>query len=283
LYTVVDVSDFLNDVEIKEQSSKRAMSNSDISYSQISISATLKPRLHCSSDGCEGYTFFEMLSDSQRLLYLLRPSIHKLVFKCCNCKETTYEFYLDIIPSVKQNADNDTLFKIQKVGQYPRHGKPAPKKTLKLLGKERGLFFKGAISENQGMGIGAFSYYRRVLDAQKDKIFDEVIRVLKLNVGNETLIQELTEAKAETQFTNAIKKIKTALPDGLKINGHDPLSLLYSALSECLHNHTDEECLENAQDIKMVLFQFSDRLDSALKDDAELSDAVNRLARKGKK
>lgn len=280
LYTEVDVSGFLNKEQVEKEKKRAGVG---ILYYQIDISATLRPSLYCSSDGCESYTYFGMLSGSDKLLCLSTTTIKQLSFRCCNCDKTTYEFFLEITSSVKMNADNDTLFSIQKVGQLPRHGKSAPKKTLKLIGKERDLFFKGAISENQGMGIGAFSYYRRVLDAQKNKIFDEVIKVLNLNTGNETLIQEITEAKAETQFTKSVDKIKTALPDGLKINGHDPLSLLYSALSEGLHNHTDEECLENAQDIKIVLFQFSERLDSALKDDAELSSAINRLARKGKR
>jgi len=283
LYTEVEVSGFLCEKLLKEQR-KSISARGDGTYNHLrtKISAEINPKLYCSFEDCKGYKFFEMLYDNcQTDIGLRDVSINRLPFRCCNCKQTNYEFFLEITSTVRENAVSNSIFKIQKVGQFPRHGKAIPKKASKLIGKERNLFFKGAISENQGMGIGAFSYYRRVLDAQKDKIFDEVIKVLNLSTGNETLIQELTEAKAENQFTNAVKKIKTALPDGLKINGHDPLSLLYSALSEGLHNHTDEECLENAQDIKMVLFQFSERLNSALKDDAELNSAVNRLAMKG--
>ena len=283
LYTPVEVSGFLCADVVKRQEQKRAIvsfSNSSITDKTTQISWKLKPSLYCGSDGCNNYTYFEMMGDTESSLNLSSISIHRITFRCCNCKQKYYTFYLEITPTVDGNATNSTIFKIQKVGQQPRHGKAIPKKASKLIGKERNLFFKGSISENQGMGIGAFSYYRRVIDSQKDKIFDEIIKVLNLNTGNEDLIQELTAAKAETQFTKAVDKIKTTLPDGLKISGHDPLKLLYQALSEGLHNHTDEECLENAHDIKLVLFQFSERLDSALKDDAELTSAINRLARK---
>jgi hypothetical protein len=285
LYTPVDVSGFLCGGVVKRQEQMRelaSISTSPITEKNTKISEKLKPSLYCGSDGCNNYTYFEMLSDTESHLNLTYTSINRVTFRCCNCEQKSYSFYLEITPTVNANADNNTVFQIQKVGQQPRHGKAIPKKASKLIGKERSLFFKGSISENQGMGIGAFSYYRRVIDSQKDKIFEEIIKVLNLTTGNEALIQELTDAKTETQFTKAVDKIKTALPDGLKISGHDPLKLLYQALSEGLHNHTDEECLENAHDIKLVLFQFSERLDSALKDDAELSSAVNRLARKGK-
>ncbi|MBA6379544.1 MULTISPECIES: hypothetical protein [unclassified Colwellia] len=285
LYTPVDVSGFLCDITVKRQEQNKglaALEQRKIVEKTTQLSGKLQPSLYCGSDGCNNYTYFEMLSTTQQHLDLNCPSINRVAFRCCNCKQKSYEFYLEITPTVNGNANNDTIFRIQKVGQQPRHGKAIPKKASKLIGKERNLFFKGSISENQGMGIGAFSYYRRVIDSQKDKIFDEIIKVLNLTTGNETLIQELTDAKAETQFTKAVDKIKTALPDGLKISGYDPLKLLYQALSEGLHNHTDEECLENAHDIKLVLFQFSERLDSALKDDAELTSAINRLARKGR-
>jgi hypothetical protein len=280
LYTKVDVSGFLSENVVEQQSNKQAASSASVSHTQTTISNKLKPRLYCAFEDCQNYTFFELLNDTQFQVTLIGTNENKISFRCCNCKQSTYKFFLEITSSDDSNADNNTNFKIQKIGQTPRHGKRIPSKAAKIIGKERDLFFKGSISENQGLGIGAFSYYRRVLDSQKDKIFDEVIKVLKLTTGNEALTKELTEAKAETQFTKAVDKIQTALPDGLLMGGHNPLKLLYSALSEGLHSHTDKKCLELAQDIKVVLFEFSERLDSALKESAELSAAINRLARK---
>lgn len=282
LYTTAEISGFLCVNEVKKQKQLRAITSGANANKTKKLSSTFRPRLYCSSEGCGNHTYFEMLTGTDTFINLGNPSINKVVFRCCNCKENQYSFYLEITSSVSENADNTTIFNIQKVGQQPRHGKPAPKKALKLIGKERSLFFKGAISENQGLGIGAFSYYRRVIDSQKNKIFEEVIKVLKLTLGNESLIKELEEAKKETQFTNAVDRIKTALPDSLKINGHNPLTLLYAALSEGLHSHTDEECLGIAQDIKVVLFEFSERLESALKESVELDGAIGRLAKRSR-
>ena len=49
-------------------------------------------------------------------------------------------------------------------------------------------YLKGRRCENQGLSIGAFSYYRRVVESQKDKIFDEIIGVCeRLDVDSETI------------------------------------------------------------------------------------------------
>jgi hypothetical protein len=44
-----------------------------------------------------------------------------------------------------------------------------------------------------------------------------------------------------------------------------------------LHDRTDEECLELATSIRVVLTEFAERVANALKDEAELNTAVARL------
>ena len=87
----------------------------------------------------------------------------------------------------------------------------------------------------------------------------------------------LKQAKNETQFSKALSSVKDALPQALLINGHNPLSLLHSALSEGLHNQTDEYCLEIASSVRVILGELSDRLGQALKDEAELNHALSKL------
>jgi len=148
---------------------------------------------------------------------------------------------------------------------------------LRLFGQERENFLKGRRCESQGLGIGAFSYYRRVVENQKKMIFDEIIRVAeKISAPPET-IAALKAARDETQFSKSLQSAKVAIPQALLINGHNPLTLLHTALSDGLHGRSDEECLELAQDIRVVLSELADRLGQSLKDDAELNTAVTRL------
>jgi hypothetical protein len=67
------------------------------------------------------------------------------------------------------------------------------------------------------------------------------------------------------------------MPQALLINGHNPLTLLHSALSDGLHDQTDEHCLEIASSVRVVLGELSERLSQALKDEAELNNALSKL------
>lgn len=127
------------------------------------------------------------------------------------------------------------------------------------------------------MGIAAFAYYRRVIESRKDAIFDELLRVSKGIAAGADVIAGLEAAKKQVQFSSAVEAVKDAIPPALLISGHNPLTLLHSALSEGLHARTDEECLASATDLRIVMTEFVERMAQALKDDAELKSAVSRL------
>ena len=164
-----------------------------------------------------------------------------------------------------------------KFGESPGFGMPTPTRLLKLLGDQKDTFLKGRRCENQGLGIGAFVYYRRVVEHQKNRFLAEIISAAKLLNASGEQIAALEAAKDETQFTKAMTTVKDAIPEALLLRGHNPLTLLHSALSAGVHEHSDAECLELAQDIRIVLVDLAERLGQALKDDAELKDAVSRL------
>ncbi|MCU8091649.1 hypothetical protein L5M18_08740 [Shewanella sp. SM20] len=280
-YEEVTVSGIFSSAAIVQRH-KRSASGICETYFFTPLSQSLTPRLYC-DDICSSYQNFSLVHSPNLHIDHNGNSIIHLIFRCKNCEITMKNFSLRFDTKISNDelVDNKTLMKVQKIGQFPRFGKPAPKQISKLIGAERDLFFKGTICENMAMGIAAFSYYRRVIDSRKDSIFDRIIRVLELKrEENKDLIQELTDAKKETQFTKAVDRIKHALPEGLSINGQNPLTLLYSALSEGLHVKTDEECLHYAQSIKLVLFEFINRLDLMLSEDKELFDAVKLLTKK---
>ncbi len=164
-----------------------------------------------------------------------------------------------------------------KFGELPLYGPPTPSKLIKLIGPDREIFLKGRRCENQGLGIGAFVYYRRVVENQKNRILDEIIKVSEKISASEESIAALKEAKKEIQFSKALASVKDAIPQALLINGHNPLTLLHSALSEGLHNQTDEHCLDIASSVRVILGELSDRLGQALKDEAELNHALSKL------
>jgi hypothetical protein len=173
-------------------------------------------------------------------------------------------------------ADSEDVGKAFKFGERPPFGPNTPNRLLKLLGDQKEIFLTGRRCEFQGLGVGAFSYYRRVVENQKVRILDEIIKVAT-KIGQNGAIVPLEAAKKENQFTKSISMVKEAIRQALLINGHNPLTLLHKALSDGLHDRSDEHCLQLAHDIRVVLAELSERLSQALRDEAELNTAVSRL------
>ena len=199
-------------------------------------------------------------------------SNHYLMYRCNNC-DTNQKIYA--IRFKPKGLDDKA--EVIKLGEYLPFGAPLPAKLITLIGSDREYFLQGWRAENQGMGIGAFVYYRRVVENQKDELIQKIINVANKIKAPKEMIQRLEEAKKETQFSKAIDKIKDAIPESLKIKTHNPLKLIHGALSGGIHNKTDEECLEQARYIRVLLTEFSERLAEALKDDAELNEAIKKL------
>ncbi|MGO8917465.1 MAG: hypothetical protein ACLQJR_16280 [Stellaceae bacterium] len=228
-------------------------------------------RLHCSSDKCNGPRFFR----ASRPKTAISDEHYTNVFTgyvCSNCRASVKIFAL-----AAQADDDGPGGHCRKFGEFPPYGPPTPSRLISLIGPDRSVFLKGRQCENHGLGIGAFAYYRRVVENQKNRIFENIIKVSKKLGADPELTKLLKHAQTETQFGKAVEIVKNAIPPVLLINGQNPITLLHSALSEGLHAQTDAECLEAATDIRIVLGELSERLSQALKDEAELNAAVARL------
>jgi hypothetical protein len=164
-----------------------------------------------------------------------------------------------------------------KLGEVPPFGPQVPARVISLIGPDREIFLKGRRAENHGLGIGAFAYYRRVVENQKGRIIQEMAKVAKKLEAPESDLKLFEIAATETQFSSAIDKIKTAIPSALRIDSHNPLTLLHDALSDGLHARSDEECLEYAREIRVVLTDLAERMAQVLKENSELKEAVSKL------
>lgn len=115
------------------------------------------------------------------------------------------------------------------------------------------------------------------MENQKNRILDEIIRVAQTIGAGPELLGQLNAAKNEEHFSKAVGEIKNALPQVLLVNGQNPLTLLHAALSKGLHAQTDDDCLELARTIRVILADLAERIGVALTDHAELNAAVTKL------
>lgn len=235
--------------------------------------------LHCSSDRCSGVRTFRRFSLTPSSRDCKVADGHRFVsYKCRNCEETTKTYAVMMAKApTKDGGDSDGFDVAYKYGEVLPLHLTVPSRVNKLIGEDREFFFKGKKCEADGLGIAAFAYYRRVVENQKDRLFDQIIEASRRVGMSADKIEGLEHSKTETQFSKAHSDAKRFLPESLLIGGHSPLLLLHRALSDGLHARTDAECLELARTIRLVLSDLAERLDAVLKDQRELSDAVTRL------
>jgi hypothetical protein len=229
-------------------------------------------QLHCPNDTCNGTRFFRCVTEKKPVLSDTHFAYFYVRYFCSNCQKTEKTFSI----AAKVDPERSASGEAYKLGESPPFGPPTPTRLIKLIGPDREEFLKGRRCENQGLGVGAFIYYRRVVENQKGRILTEIAKVAE-KVGAAEHPKTLENAIEETQFSRALSMAKDAIPQSLLINGHNPLGLLHRALSEGVHGRSDEECLEIAGSVRIVLAELSERLAQALKDEAELSKALSRL------
>ena len=200
------------------------------------------------------------------------PYAYLLDYLCSNCKSELKYFALKI-DQIGETENADVL----KFGEYPSRINNLPTKLISIFGSEKDLLIKGKNCENQGFGIGAMTYYRRIVENQKTKLLDFIIKTLEKIGGYDQVIIKTEQAKKEIQFTKSIELIKDILPLELFIEGHNPLTLLHSAMSKGVHNLADEECLEIASSIRIVLSEMVSRMKEIISDKESLKAALNNL------
>ena len=230
--------------------------------------------LYCDNEACNGYRFFQ--SDDLRL-YIVKGKVefHFIKYRCKNCQQTLKIFAIGV--NLSKDLQHAYAFKF---GEFPFFGPSIPPKLIKLIDPDKDFFLMGIRCENQGLGIGAFVYYRRVVENQKNRIFYKIIQAVQKISPKDVVIKELEKAKKKTQFSKAVKLIKHTLPESLRINGYNPLALLNKALSEDIQDQSDQYCLELAGSIRVILTELAEKIAQALKDEAELKNAISKVIKR---
>lgn len=206
------------------------------------------------------------------------PTVKWAKYVCRNCGGSTRTFGL--LFEVELDGP-DKGWHIMKIGEYPPFGPPTPARLVTLVEEEREQFFKGRRCETQGLGIGAYGYYRRVVVSQRDRLLDAIITAAERTNAAADKVEQLKRAKTENRFKESMALAEEALPESLFINGHNPLKVLHNALSEGLHELTDEQCLARAEAARVVLSALAERLAEVSKEQADLAAALHKLTTKG--
>lgn len=228
-------------------------------------------QLHCEIDDGVRWCNPEVVS--------LTTGGHRTLFfqyTCRDCGQWSKTFALILIPDLTATP---RVLTAMKVGEYPPFGSHLAKRLRDLLSKNDLEFYrKGLRTEREGHGIGAAAYFRRVVENQWKALVKKLRDAAeKLGTPAEKL-KIFDGALMQQQFSTAVDMLKDAIPAKLLIlDGRNPLTLLYKPLSVQIHDLSDEQCLQQAADIRVVLNETFDNISRVLSDDETLKAAVTRL------
>ena len=146
------------------------------------------------------------------------------------------------------------LTKVQKVGQYPPQSIGIPKGLEKELGEEgRSLYKKGLINRNEGFGLGALTYIRRVVEDKTNELIEVAAKLAESHDVEAKIVEQIRKAAIErATYDQKLKIAATVLPKSLLIEGINPLLTLYGLVSEGVHGLTEAECIAVADETTSV-------------------------------
>jgi hypothetical protein len=197
---------------------------------------------------------------------------HHFIAECKSCKEFQVNFLLHVysdkpIPKDQSNrvrfdpetkeeraaddfeTDRANIF-IEKIGG-PNVKITVKKSIEKYLDRESCHWFykaKKALSDN--LGIGAFAYFRRIIEKELVGIINNIAALPAADPAlKELVLKYQNSSKPHLIYDD----IFTYLPKSLQSLDANPLKLLYQQTSEGLHSLSETECLDRAKQIEILL------------------------------
>lgn len=146
------------------------------------------------------------------------------------------------------------LTKVQKIGQSPALSVEIPKALSKNLGEEAvNLYRKGLVNRNNGYGLGAVTYIRRVVEDKTNELIEVAALLAESHhVAAEIVAKIRAAATQRTTYDQKLKIAATVLPEVLIVEGANPLAVLYDLVSEGVHGLSEEECIAVADETSEV-------------------------------
>ncbi|WP_224483157.1 hypothetical protein [Robertkochia aurantiaca] len=178
-----------------------------------------------------------------------------LYFKCQSCHqfERIYSIHLD--------EENKIMFK---TGQYPQWEVESNKKLKKTLGKHYSNYNKGLICEANSYGIGAYAYYRRIIEEIIVELIEKIEEMIDDDEDKQVYHEALEKSKHSKNATEKISLVMDLLPASLRLDGINPLKTIYDELSEGLHGAKEVECLNSAEIMRKCIVFLIEQIDLQL-------------------
>jgi hypothetical protein len=193
--------------------------------------------LHCDNCGKET-TWLEQTGSTEHTSYC------RAVYTCGLCNKDEVRFFLF----------NDSAKKVvSKIGQHPEPSIAVSKRLEAGLKDSLRHYKRGLICFNQGYGIAAVAYFRRVVEERTNELIDVVAELAVASGTAEAEAAKITAAKSERTYDKKLEVASQMIPASLRPGGVNPLGRLHSLLSEALHSRPEDESIKIADELKFII------------------------------
>lgn len=190
---------------------------------------------------------------------------------CKSCQKKQLELVLSVYSDQKFPKDKNNILKsvdgvyknidefenkkikvyLKKIGVSPEPKIEVDKRIQKYFDREtNNWYYKGIKLYNQNFGIGSFAYFRRIVEKE---LFSILKDVSTLSSTDPKLSKVITDYNETSKISTLYKNSFNLLPKSLQLLGDNPFEILYSHTSKGLHNLTEQECLNEADNIHKIL------------------------------
>jgi hypothetical protein len=174
-----------------------------------------------------------------------KPSgIYPIRFKCHDCLRMQFRCWVEV---------SDSGGYVQKVGQSPIWLQLLPREIEKKLGADAELYQKALRNMNEGYGIGACAYLRRLLELYINPLLELLCEAKKDQGASEAELEAIKSAIAAKSFAEKTKYASEIAPASIRPDGHNPLKEIHDRLSDAIHNLDEETAIEYALTISANL------------------------------
>jgi hypothetical protein len=196
-----------------------------------------------------------------------------LEYQCSDCEKIWVLFLLRVV-SAANNAQ------VEKIGQFPEPSIQTSRKLQEQLGEDIDFYRKALICRNQGYGIAALAYFRRVVEDKTSELIDTVADLAEAHGIPRDDVQKLRAAKTEKSYDKKLEVAATLVPTSLQIGGINPLGTLHDLLSQGMHGLSEDDCLQIAEDIRDVFEHIFTTLRTQVEDRQSFIEKAKKLASK---
>jgi hypothetical protein len=236
-------------------------------YTPFEVDGNLNPperiSLHCGGKCGKETTWLRVGDSHYQSMEGVSEGFYWVHYTCGLCKYRYLVVFYRILerkPQAGRSPGSTTYVtsKIQKIGQAPALSVSIPRSLEKNLGEaSASLYKKSLICRNEGYGLAAVTYIRRVVEDKTDELIEVVSQLAESHNVDSEVIKKIRAAKTErTSYDDKLKIAATVLPESLVIDGVNPLGELYSLVSAGVHDLSEEDCISVADETKSV-FEFT--------------------------